>query len=502
MTETNANAYVGLARRFDEGNTFIRRADGVDTHSYQDLEHISAAYANRFRTMGLSRGDRVIVQVEKSAECLFIYFACLRSGLIYLPLNTAYQAHEVEYFCADATPALVICDPLQVDTFRRFTDCTILTLDAQGAGTATTPARGETFRNVASQPDDTAVILYTSGTTGRPKGAMITHRNLVANAEALHTAWGWVPGDVMLHALPIFHIHGLFVATHLAVLNASPVILLDKFDPATVIRLFREATVYMGVPTNYVRLLANPALDREACSNMRLFTSGSAPLLVPTFQEFEARTGHTIVERYGMTETGMNTSNPLEGKRKPGTVGPPLPGVSLKIVDDVGDRVTPGDTGNLLVRGDNVFSGYWQMPEKTAAEFDPDGYFRTGDLASEDEDGYISIVGRSKDLVISGGLNVYPKEIESLIDDIPGVVESAVIGLPHPDFGEAVTAVVVREPGSQLVESDVITFLRERIANFKVAKHVFFVDELPRNTMGKVQKNVLRESLRDAVDPA
>ncbi len=501
MTNKNANAYVGLSRRFDQGGTFIRLASGEDLYSYQDLEKSSAAYAARFQALGLTKGERIIVQVEKSAECLFIYFACLRSGLIYLPLNTAYQAHEVEYFCQDAAPALVICDPARAETFARFTNCTILTLDKQGIGTARIDAVGETFDNVACEADDTAVILYTSGTTGRPKGAMITHQNLVANAEALHKAWGWVPGDVMLHALPIFHIHGLFVGTHLAVLNASPIILLEKFDPDLVIRLFREATVYMGVPTNYVRLLANTNLDQAACANMRLFTSGSAPLLVPTFEEFKQRTGHTIVERYGMTETGMNTSNPLAGDRKPGTVGPTLPGVTLKIVDDLGNRVTTGDTGNLMVKGNNVFTGYWQMPEKTAEEFDAEGFFKTGDLASEDEDGYISIVGRSKDLVISGGLNVYPKEIESLIDDMPGVQESAVIGLPHPDFGEAVTAVIVLEQGSQITESDVVSYLRDRIANFKVTKHVFFVDELPRNTMGKVQKNVLRDTFGRAVGP-
>jgi malonyl-CoA/methylmalonyl-CoA synthetase len=339
-----------------------------------------------------------------------------------------------------------------------------------------------------------AVILYTSGTTGRPKGAMITHRNLAANGLALHRAWGWQPGDVLLHALPIFHIHGLFVACHTALLNASTMLFLPKFDAGTVLRLLPQATVFMGVPTYYTRLLAEPGLNKDTCRHMRLFTCGSAPLLPQTFQEFEQRTGHAILERYGMTETGMNTSNPLAGERRPGTVGRALPGVALRIVDDQDRDVARGEVGQLLVKGDNIFKGYWRLPEKTAEEFTADGYFRTGDLARMDADGYVAIVGRAKDLIISGGLNIYPKEIENYLDKLDGVLESAVIGVPHPDFGEAVVAVLVPRPGAPgPTEAGVVTTLKGQIAGFKIPKRVFVVPELPRNTMGKVQKNLLRD---------
>lgn len=487
------NFYGLLAERFSHGTTFIRDPDGRSRYSYADLEQRSAAYAAKFVALGLAKGDRVIVQVEKSAECLFVYFGCLRAGLIYLPLNTAYLRHEVEYFVGNAEPALIVCDPERRDLFREIAACPVLTLDSSGHGSIADELPAPVFDTVACSGTDTAVILYTSGTTGQPKGAMITHGNLAANGLALYEAWGWTEGDVMLHALPIFHIHGLFVATHLAVMNASPIVFMPRFDPDEVIRLLPEATVYMGVPTNYTRLLAKPGLDRTACRNMRLFTSGSAPLLVSTFDEFRERTGHTIVERYGMTETGMNASNPLNGQRKPGTVGPPLPGVSAKLVDDEGAPVETGQTGNLRIRGNNVFKGYWRMPDKTAEEFDPEGYFKTGDQASMDDDGYISIVGRSKDMVITGGLNVYPKEVELVIDQMSGVTESAVIGVPHPDFGEAVTAVVVRDADSTVTEAAIIAHLKTSLANFKVAKRVHFVDELPRNTMGKVQKKILRD---------
>jgi malonyl-CoA/methylmalonyl-CoA synthetase len=442
--------------------------------------------------MGINPGDRVIVQVEKSATNLMVYFACLRAGFIYVPLNTAYQQHEIDHFVADADPALVICDPSNEHLYRESGRCPVLTLDGDGQGLGSAPVPNA-YDIVVTSSDDVAVILYTSGTTGKPKGAMITHGNLTANGLCLLETWCWQPGDVLLHALPVFHIHGLFVATHLAVLNNSPMLFLPKFDPARVIEAMPKATVYMGVPTNYTRLLANPSFTAETCRNMRLFTSGSAPLREQTFEEFRARTGHTIVERYGMTETGMNTSNPVAGLRKPGTVGPPLPGVATRIVDASGNEVPAGTTGDLLVRGANVFKGYWRNPVKTAEEFDADGFFRTGDLALVDEDGYISIVGRNKDLIITGGLNVYPKEIESVIDQIPGVIESAVIGLPDADFGEAVTAVVVPDDNALLDETAIITHLKATLANFKVAKHVFFVAELPRNTMGKVQKNLLRD---------
>jgi malonyl-CoA/methylmalonyl-CoA synthetase len=442
----------------------------------------------------------VAVQVEKSPGALFFYLGCLRAGLTYLPLNTAYRDLEVEYFLEDARPGLVVCAPERLAAVRRLADTQrvphVRTLDAAGEGSVHKEARALEPRYPVEDvsANDVAVILYTSGTTGRPKGAMITHRNLAANALALHKAWGWRPGDVLLHALPIFHIHGLFVACHGALLNASKMLFHPKFDAAAVLRALPQATVFMGVPTYYTRLLADPAFGKEACRNMRLFTCGSAPLLPQTFHEFHERTGHTILERYGMTETGMNTSNPLDGPRLPGTVGPALPGVAVRIVDNAGHDVAPGEAGELLVKGDNVFKGYWRMPEKTADEFTADGYFHTGDLARMDANGYVSIVGRAKDLIISGGFNVYPKEIESYIDKLPGVAESAVVGVPHPDFGEAVVAVVVRTAGDTAVnEAGVIAALKDRIAGFKVPKRVFLVNELPRNTMGKVQKNLLRE---------
>lgn len=489
---TSNNFYSLLASRFAAGTTFIRSPGGEDLHSYQDLATRSAAYAARFTGLGLSKGDRVIVQVEKSVECLFIYFACLRAGLIYLPLNTAYLRSEVEYFVDNSEPSLVVCDPAKRGIFDEIARCPVLTLDKAGNGSVSDALPAATFNTVACDKQDTAVILYTSGTTGQPKGAMITHGNLAANALALYETWGWTHGDILLHALPIFHIHGLFVATHLAVLNASPIVFLPRFSPDQIIRSLPASTVYMGVPTNYTRLLAKPGFNKEACRNMRLFTSGSAPLLVQTFNEFQNRTGHTIVERYGMTETGINASNPLDGQRKPGTVGPPLPGVAARVVDDQGQPVATDVTGNLRVKGASVFKGYWRLPEKTASEFDSEGYFMTGDQASMDEDGYISIVGRSKDMIITGGLNVYPKEVERVIDQMDGVRESAVIGLPHPDFGEAVTAVVVRGPGSTISAQEVIDGLKANLANFKVAKQVHFIGELPRNTMGKVQKSLLR----------
>ena len=497
------NIYNLFRENSKEGGDFIRSPDGSTLATYQDLEDRSARYANRLADLGLKKGDRVMVQVEKSVEGLFLYFACLRSGLIYLPLNTAYRLNELDYFVGNSSPKLIVCAP---DNKRMFASickgidlsADIQTLEGDGNGSINKILGNlpTTFTNQVCDDNDIAVILYTSGTTGQPKGAMISHGNLASNAVALHKAWGWTRGDVMLHALPIFHIHGLFVATHLAVLNASPIIFLPQFDPEEITRLLPVATVYMGVPTNYTRLLASAGLTSDACSNMRLFTSGSAPLLTQTFNEFKRRTDHAIVERYGMTETGMNTTNPVNGLRKPGTVGPPLPGVSCKIIDHEGNEAPIDETGNLLVKGQNVFRGYWQLPEKTADEFTIDGYFKTGDLASKDEDGYISIVGRDKDMIITGGLNVYPREIETIIDKMPGIDESAVIGLPHSDFGEAVTAVVVKSAGSNISEQTVIQHLKNTLANFKVAKRVIFIDTLPRNTMGKVQKNVLRKQFK------
>lgn len=481
------NAYSIFSSRFEGAGDFIRSGAGESLLSYSELDAQSASWARHFASHGVRAGDRVIVQVRKSPANLIAYFACLRAGFVYLPLNTAYLADEVHYFIDDAEPSLVVCDPGFRNNFAP-ASCPVLTLDADGKGTAVPPRLEPGDEVHDSAPDDTAIILYTSGTTGQPKGAMITHRNLTSNALTLFDVWQWQPDDVLLHSLPIFHIHGLMVATHLAVLGGSPMIFLPTFDADDVVSALPMATVFMGVPTHYVRLLGNEHLDRHTCRNMRLFTSGSAPLLVQTFEAFTERTGLSIVERYGMTETGMNTSNPLDGARKPGTVGPPLPGVETKI---------SGDPGVLMVRGKNVFKGYWKNPEKTREDFDEDGFFRTGDVATVDEDGYVSIVGRDKDMIISGGLNVYPKEIESVIDRVDGIIESAVIGLPHPDFGEAVTAVVVPAAGAALTEAGIINVLKARLANFKVAKRVIFVDSLPRNTMGKVQKALLRDQHQD-----
>jgi malonyl-CoA/methylmalonyl-CoA synthetase len=495
------NIYSLFAGRFPSD----RRAPFIETpagghYSYADLERESARYARFLTGLGLQPGDRVAVQIEKSPAAVFLYLGCLRAGLIYLPLNPAYRAAEIEYYLDDAAPGAVVCRPSDLSGMRELAGPRglkhVYTLDADGQGTLTGESRslGDEFDTRRVSPDATAVLLYTSGTTGRPKGAMLTHGNLAANALALHQAWGWRPDDVLLHALPLFHIHGLFVACHCVLLNGTKMILLPKFDVPAIMRLLPKATVFMGVPTFYTRLLADPAFGRDVCGHMRLFVSGSAPLLPQTFDEFQQRTGHTILERYGMTETGMNTSNPLDGPRRPGTVGKPLPGVSVRIVNDKDRPLQTGEVGQLQVKGDGVFKGYWRMPTKTAEDFTADGYFRTGDLARFDNNGYVLIVGRAKDLIITGGLNVYPKEIETCIEKLDGVVESAVIGAPHPDFGEAVVAVVVRAPGrGDVTEAGLLTALKRLIAGYKVPKRVFFVPELPRNTMGKVQKNLLRE---------
>ncbi|MDH5737345.1 MAG: AMP-binding protein [Gammaproteobacteria bacterium] len=494
------NFYALCAQRMGTG-PFIQDANGVELYSYSDLEKLSARIANQFDALGIKKGDRLAIQVEKSVHNLLIYFACLRAGIIYLPLNTAYQAQELSYFIKDASPSVIVCDPSREETFQIINNqngdnakTAILTLDREGIGSVTQHLDNySSERNVVEcSPNDTAVILYTSGTTGKPKGAMITHNNLKTNALTLLETWRWQKEDIMLHALPVFHIHGLFVATHLPVLNASPVVFLEKFDPAKVIDCFQRSTVYMGVPTNYTRLLDSGNLNRQACKNMRLFTCGSAPLLEKTFEEFRQITGHTIVERYGMTETGMNSSNPVSGIRKAGTVGLPLESVEIRLVDEAGSRVQTGSPGHLQVRGPNVFSGYWQMPDKTSDEFTSDGFFKTGDIASMDTDGYLSIVGRNKDMIITGGLNVYPKEIELLLDELDNVIESAVIGVPHPDFGEAVVAVVATQD-REMSEEKIKGLLGQRLAGYKVPKAVVFVEELPKNTMGKVQKNVLRE---------
>ena len=473
--------------------------------TWADVEAESARYAHLMRERGVVPGDRIAVQVEKSPRALVLYLACLRAGAAYLPLNPAYPERELDYFLGDAEPRLVVARSESGNGVAglcgRHGIGEPLTLGAGGDGTLVEESRSmpERFDTVAREPGDLAALLYTSGTTGKPKGAMLTHANLFSNAQVLHEAWGFRQGDVLLHMLPLFHTHGLFVACHTSLLNGSPMIFCPRFDAAEACRLLPRATVFMGVPTFYVRLLGQAGFGAGQCENVRLFVSGSAPLLEQTFEEFRERTGHTILERYGMTECGMSTSNPLDGERRAGTVGLPLPGVDLRVAGDDGAPVGPGEVGEIEFKGSNVFTGYWRMPEKTAEEFTADGFFRSGDLGRIGKDGYVSIVGRGKDLVISGGFNVYPKEVELLIDKLDGVAESAVIGLPHPDFGEQVTAVVVREHGANgPSEQTVIDALKQDLAGYKVPKRVFFAGELPRNAMGKVQKGVLRERLAPA----
>lgn len=477
-------------------------ADGTSV-TYGELLALSARLAGLLVARGVKPGDRVAVQVEKSWPCLALYIACLRAGAVYLPLNTAYTLKEVRYFLGDAEPALFVCRP-EIEAEARALAGelgvpSVETLGTDGTGSLTDSAAAfpPDFDDVAREPDDLAAILYTSGTTGRAKGAMLSHGNLLSNARALKECWRFTGDDVLIHALPLFHTHGLFVAVNIVLLSGASMIFRARFDPREAIALMDRATCLMGVPTFYTRLLDQPGLTREATAHMRLFVSGSAPLLPETHRAFRERTGHAILERYGMTETCMNTSNPYEGERIAGTVGFPLPGVTVRITDPAsGAELAAGEIGMVEVKGPNVTKGYWRMPEKTASEFH-DGFFVTGDLGKIDARGYLHIVGRGKDLVITGGFNVYPKEIEGEIDAIEGVVESAVIGVPHPDFGEGVTAVVVPEKGAGLTEEVVLRALDNRLAKFKQPKRVFFVEELPRNTMGKVQKNVLRESYKD-----
>lgn len=491
----NANLYTLFETHFggEPEQPFAMVPEGPVIH-YDELAALSARYANVLRDAGCKPGDRIAAQTDKHWQVVALYLACLRAGCVYLPLNTDYQRSELGYFFGDAEPRVVVCRPEAEGVIAPLAPTAkVLTLGAAG-GSLDERARAapNDFETVASAPDDLAAILYTSGTTGRSKGAMLSHRNLASNAVTLVEEWGFVRGDVLLHALPIYHVHGLFVAIHCVLLAGARMLWLSKFDAAEVTALMPRATVMMGVPPFYTRLLAEPSFGGEACRNMRLFVSGSAPLLPETFTAFEARTGHAILERYGMTETGMNASNPLDAKRIAGTVGPPLPGVSLRIVDEQGTPCAPGTVGAIEVNGPNVFRGYWRIPEKTREEFTVDGFFRTGDMGAWTPERYVQIVGREKDLIITGGLNVYPKEIEEHLDALEGVAESAVIGLPDPDFGEAVTAVVVPRPGHALTEHGIIAALKGDIAGFKVPKRIVFVEELPRNAMGKVQKNVLR----------
>ena len=498
--DKSGNLYSAFADCFpvDRSKTLLETDTG-EVYSYADAEAGSARVANCLLSMGLESGDRVTVQVEKSPQMLFLYLGVLRAGLVFHPLNTAYTEDELAYFLGDAAPRLVVCDPGRLALFKtlqqRFNIPHVLTLDKLGQGDLadTVKAHRSDFNDTARAPEDMAALLYSSGTTGRPKGIVLSNSNLLENARVLKDYWGFTASDTLLHVLPIFHVHGLFVAIGCVLMSGAGMRWLSGFDVQGVLKALSGTTVLMGVPTYYTRLLAEPSFNRKHCQSVRLFISGSAPLLSETFEAFRQRTGHTILERYGMTETGMNTSNPLDGERRAGTVGFPLPGVQLRIVDAEGIEVEDGAVGDIEVKGANVFQGYWNLPEKTAEEFTRDGFFRTGDKGQVDQDGYVSIVGRAKDMIITGGLNVYPKEIELLIDDVDGVSESAVIGLPHPDFGEAVTAVIVTDAGAEISEQDIIDHVKAHAANFKVPKAVYFVDSLPRNTMGKVQKNLLRD---------
>ena len=520
MLDQNLYSCFQDRRPADPGALFLR--GDRRSLAYADLDTETGCYAAALTACGVSPGDRVVVQVGKSVEFVLLYLACLRAGAVFVPLNPAYTRAELAYFLGDASPRVLVCDPaaaaahdlpaLAVET--GVAHCLTLGTDGGGslpeAAAALPPATGVVSRG----RDDLAAILYTSGTTGRSKGAMITHGNLISNGLVLHEYWGWVPGDVLLHALPVFHVHGLFVALHCALLNGSEVIFLDAFDPARLVAELPGASVLMGVPTFYVRLLDTPGFDRSVSDGVRLFISGSAPLLPETFAQFAALTGQPILERYGMTEAGMITSNPYAGgERIAGTVGFALPGVSARVADPAGAALPAGEIGILEITGPNVFAGYWNMPEKTAEEFRADGYFITGDMATMAEDGRIAIVGRAKDLIISGGFNVYPKEVEEQLDRMPGVRESCVIGLPHPDLGEAVTAVIVPEAGGRasgestgestgvnegvneaaITAESVAAFLSDRLARFKQPRQVVLVDALPRNAMGKVQKKELRE---------
>ncbi|WP_354288767.1 malonyl-CoA synthase [Sphingomonas sp. UYEF23] len=510
-------SFAGDRRKYGTGymeqdvfSVFRRRAEAAPTSpflvlpdgssiSYADAAARSGRMANLFRNLGVKAGDRIAIQVEKTANALLSYLAAMRIGAVYLPLNTGYTPAEVRFFLTDAEPTLFIHRPeddmAMADLCADIGVPQRLTLGADGAGTLVVglAAHAAQCEDCAVAETDLAAILYTSGTTGRSKGAMLTHDNLVSNATTLAECWRFTSDDRLLHALPIFHTHGLFVATNVTIMAGSAIILLPRFDAAELIRLMPQATTLMGVPTFYTRLLASPDFTRERIANIRLFVSGSAPLSAETHRAFSVRTGHAILERYGMTETNMNSSNPYDGDRVPGSVGLPLPGVELRITDPAtGSPLPDGEAGMIEVRGPNIFKGYWRLPEKTAEDLRSDGFFITGDLGVIDERGYVSIVGRAKDLIICGGFNVYPAEVETLLDAVPGVVESAVIGVPHPDMGEGVVAVVQRD-ASGLDEAGVLAALAGQIARFKQPRRVVFVSELPRNTMGKVQKKQLRE---------
>ncbi|PUE53022.1 malonyl-CoA synthase [Limnohabitans sp. 2KL-17] len=515
---TNDNLFSALRAAFpaDLNAVAIETDDGLK-YSWRDLDRATAMVANLLHSLNLPDGSRVAVQVEKSVEAMVLYLATLRAGYVFLPLNTAYQSAEIEYFIGNAEPAVVVCSGANFGwvskiAFKAGTQH-VFTLNDDRTGSLLERAAHQSDQHQAAirKADDLAAILYTSGTTGRSKGAMLTHGNMLSNARTLKDYWGWTStggpdgrGDVLIHALPIFHVHGLFVAIHGALINGSKMIWMAKFDPKRVIAHMAKATVFMGVPTLYVRMLSEPSLTKAATQNMRLFIAGSAPLLIETFTEWQQRTGHTILERYGMSETAMLTSNPYaadkryanQSERRGGTVGFPLPDVSLQVIGEDGRKLPVGEIGGIQVKGPNVFKGYWRMPEKTAEEFTVDGYFKTGDVGKVDERGYVTIVGRSKDLIISGGYNVYPAEIEGYINEMKGVSESAVVGVQHPDFGEVGVAVVIAKLGTALKPEAILAELKANLANFKIPKRCFVVAELPRNTMGKVQKNLLREQYK------
>jgi len=485
-----------------DAKPFLIFADGRRL-SYDAFLRMACRFANTIKSSGLKAGDRLAVQVEKSAEALAVYAACVQSGVIFLPLNTAYKSAEIDYFIGDSGARMLIatdCDGLQplVTAY----DIILHDMAADGSGSFTSLAAhaSDSFETVPRGGDDLAAFLYTSGTTGRSKGAMLTQNNLLSNAHTLIDAWRFSESDVLIHALPIFHTHGLFVATNIILLARASMIFLPKFDNDAVFAALPQATSMMGVPTFYTRLLDDPRLSAETTGHMRLFISGSAPLLAETHLQFSARTGHQILERYGMTETNMNTTNPYDGPRRAGTVGKPLAGVDLKITDpDTGQNLVDGAIGQIEVRGPNVFVGYWNMPEKTREELRDDGFFITGDLGFIDEQGYVQIVGRNKDLIISGGYNIYPKEIELILDEQPGILESAVIGVPHADFGESVIGILVADGSCQIDLDKITAALATALAKFKQPRKLIVVDALPRNTMGKVQKNILRETYGSAL---
>lgn len=506
MTNTLYDALLKQGRT-GPSHIFATMEDGR-YYTYASVDDVAGRFAHRLANLGVKPGDRVAVQVDKSIEAVMLYLATVRAGAVFLPLNTAYTPNELDYFLGDAKPALFVCRPQTAEALAPLTKKHGAKLETMGVWSSpdidagsffeNVPDDGTPFETVARGPDDLAAILYTSGTTGRSKGAMLSHDNLLSNSEVLVGHWRFTQDDILLHALPIYHTHGLFVAINTTMLAGSSLIFQSSYKVDTVLEALSKASAMMGVPTFYTRLLDDARFTREKAAHIRLFVSGSAPLLAETHVAFEERTGHRILERYGMTETNMNTSNPYDGERRAGTVGFPLPGVEIRICEsESGELLSDGEIGVVEVRGRNVCKGYWQMPDKTKQEFREDGFFITGDLGVIDERGYLSIVGRGKDLIISGGFNIYPKEVELLIDELPGVLESAVIGVAHKDFGEGVVAVVVAQKGAALEEDALKDAMQDQVARFKQPKCYFIVEALPRNTMGKVQKNILRETYKD-----